>query len=99
MAKKKSEQKTKRRRVTFSLEAPEAGQVKLMGDFNGWHARAHPMNKDENGLWKKTVMLTPGRHEYKFLVDGRWQNDPQNDHVCINSFGTQNSVLIVPRSR
>jgi len=52
MAKKKSEQKTKRRRVTFSLEAPDARQVNLMGDFNRWHAKVHPMKRDENGLQK-----------------------------------------------
>lgn len=99
MAKKKSEQKTKRRRVTFSLEAPGARQVILMGDFNRWDAKVHRMKGDENGVWNKSVMLTPGRYEYKFLVDEGWQTDPQNHHVCINSFGTHNNVLIIPESK
>jgi len=95
MAKKKSEQKTKRRRVTFSLEASEARQVKLMGDFNQWDAKVHPMKRDENGVWNKSVMLTPGRYEYKFLVDGRWRNDPRNEAFSQNCFGTQNNVMSI----
>ena len=95
MAKKKSEQKTKRRRVTFSLEAPDARQVNLMGDFNRWHAKVHPMKRDENGVWKKTVMLTPGRYEYKFLVDGQWRTDPRNEAFSQNCFGTQNNVMTI----
>jgi 1,4-alpha-glucan branching enzyme len=66
-----------------------------MGDFNDWNAKAHPTNKDENGVWKKTVMLFPRRYEYKFLVDGQWQTDPQNDQACFKRFGTRNSILVV----
>lgn len=35
----------KRRRTTFRLNAPSAGQVNLAGDFNGWDGRRHPMRK------------------------------------------------------
>jgi hypothetical protein len=56
------------------------------------------MKKDENGVWKKIVMLTPGRYEYKFLVDGQWRTDPENDQVCFNRFGTRNNIFIVSGS-
>jgi 1,4-alpha-glucan branching enzyme len=92
----KSKEKAKRRRLTLSLEAPGSRQVSLMGDFNNWNAKTHPMKKDESGLWKKTVMLQPGRYEYKFMVDGQWENDPGNDQACFNCFGTHNNVIIVP---
>jgi 1,4-alpha-glucan branching enzyme len=95
MAKAKLEEKVKRRKIIFSLKTSTAHEVILMGDFNDWNAKAHPMNKDENGVWKKTVMLFPGRYEYKFLVDGQWETDPQNDQVCFNRFGTRNSILVV----
>lgn len=93
MSKDKSKQKIKNRRVTFSLEAVEANEVVLTGNFNGWSLKKHRMKKDERGMWNKTVMLSPGIYEYKFLVDGHWTEDPRNHRLCPNCFGTQNSVL------
>jgi 1,4-alpha-glucan branching enzyme len=98
MAKARLKEKAKKRKIIFSLNTAKAKEVILMGDFNGWNAKAHPMKKDENGVWKKIVMLTPGRYEYKFLVDGQWQTDPENDQVCFNRFGTRNNILIVSGS-
>lgn len=98
MLKVNPKQKIKRRKVTFSLEAAEAKEVILMGDFNNWKPEKHSMQRDKNGMWNKAVMLTPGNYEYKFLVDGQWREDPRNDQLCPNDFGTQNSVfnLTVP---
>jgi len=93
--KQKSTERPKRRRMTFSFESPEAEGVILMGDFNNWNAKVHPMKKDKNGVWRKIVMVYPGRYEYKFLVDGHWQLDPQNEDCCMNSFGARNNVLVV----
>jgi 5'-AMP-activated protein kinase regulatory beta subunit len=64
-----------------------------MGDFNNWNPKKHPMQNDGNGIWSKTVVLSPGKYEYKFFVDGKWKKDPQNVKTCLNCFGTQNSVL------
>lgn len=93
MAKTSTTKKPKTRRVTFSIAAPEAGEIFLVGDFNNWAMGKHPMSRDGEGLWKKTVMLPPGIHEYKFLVDGEWREDPKNIQTCPNSFGSLNSVL------
>ncbi len=89
----KSKQKIKRRRVKFSLKSDEAKEVVLMGDFNNWNPKKHSMQSDGEGAWNKTVVLSPGKYEYKFLIDGEWREDPQNDQTCPNSFGTHNSVL------
>jgi len=88
-------QKPKRRRVNFSLDIPGADSVYLTGDFNAWDRRRHPMKKSENGIWKKTLMLFPGRYEYRFLVDSQWTNDPLNPETCPNCFGTLNNVVTV----
>jgi 1,4-alpha-glucan branching enzyme len=95
MSKAKAKEKAERRRATFSLEAPHAKEVAVGGDFNKWNVKTHPMKRDEAGVWKKMLMLSPGRYEYKFLVDGRWRNDPKNDQMCPNCFGTHNNVLII----
>jgi len=96
MSKGKSKQKIKNRRVTFSLEAAEAKEVLLMGDFNDWSPKKHPMRRDENGMWNKAVMLSLGDYEYKFLVDGQWREDPRNNRRCTNCFGTFNNVIRLP---
>ena len=93
MTKIKSKQKVKRRRVTFSFESSDAKEVILMGDFNNWNAKKHPMKIDENGMWNKSVVIPPGRYEYKFLVDRQWKEDPQNKQTCLNCFGTYNNVF------
>jgi len=99
MSKKKQEKKIQKRRITFKLEAPKAKEAILAGDFNSWDVKKHTMKKDAKGRWTKIVTLAPGGYEYKFLIDGEWQNDPNNDQVVHNSFGTLNNQLTVAISR
>ena len=93
---KATKKKSKRQKVEFTLPAEGASEVCLMGDFNKWSQKKHLMKKNGNGLWQKSVFLTPGTYEYKFRVDGRWQNDPNNALTCPNNFGTRNSFVIIP---
>jgi 1,4-alpha-glucan branching enzyme len=103
MLKGKSKQKAhprvnqpiKRQKVTFSFETRIAKDVILVGDFNAWNPKIHPMKMNKIGIWNKAVMIPPGRYEYKFLVDGNWALDPRNDQSSPNCFGTLNSVLQV----
>jgi 1,4-alpha-glucan branching enzyme len=85
----------KKRRLIFSLEAPDANEVILMADFNEWNRKTHPMKKDTNGIWSKIVIIPSGRYEYKYLVDGEWWHDPKNQDVSYNPHGTLNSVITV----
>jgi 1,4-alpha-glucan branching enzyme len=95
MTGKKQGQEIKRQKVTFSLENAEAKEVFLSGDFNNWRPEKHPMRKDKSGKWKKQLMLSPGNYEYKFLVDGQWKEDPENDRLHPNCFGTYNNIINV----
>jgi 1,4-alpha-glucan branching enzyme len=95
MARTKQKNKTEKKRITFKLEAVEAQQATLVGDFNSWDEKKHVMKKDKKGRWTKIVTLAPGRYEYKFLVDGQWHNDPSNDQMVPNTFGTHNNILQV----
>jgi 1,4-alpha-glucan branching enzyme len=98
MTKTRSQKDTKRRKITFALDSSSAKNVILMGDFNNWNPKKHPMKKDGNGVWTKTVMLFPGEYEYKFLVDSQWKEDPQNDQTRLNCFGTYNNVFNLTES-
>jgi 1,4-alpha-glucan branching enzyme len=91
----KSERKPKKRKVTFSLTSPGAKEVILMGDFNQWNPKIHPMKKNKNGVWEKVTFLLPGTYEYRFMVDGQWENDPKNNQTRINQFGTKNNFIDV----
>ena len=101
MSKKRSRQKAsaaqkiKRKKASFSIEAPVANEVILVGDFNKWDPMVHPMKKGGNGFWTKSIMIPPGKYEYKFLIDGDWKEDPGNEQTCPNCFGTLNSILNV----
>jgi 1,4-alpha-glucan branching enzyme len=95
MARKEKKSAPKRRRIEFLLETPDAQQVILMGDFNHWDPKIHPMRKHADGVWRKIVMIFPGRYEYRFWVDGEWYNDPNNLQRCPNCFGSENNVIEV----
>jgi 1,4-alpha-glucan branching enzyme len=90
-----SHQKLKKRRVIFSLTAPNAEQVAVAGAFNSWDETAGRMKRSGPGLWQKIVMLPPGDYEYKFVVDGEWLTDPRNPEIRPNCFDTFNSLLRV----
>ena len=59
--------------VTFILPEPSAKRVTLTGDFNGWSLDATPMKRHEDGHWKTTLDLAPGR--YQVQVHRRWAVD------------------------
>ena len=79
--------------VEFSLVAPDAKEVFLVGDFNNWNGEGYRMKKFKDGICKKKVPLKPGRYEYRFIVDGNWWTDPRANETCPNAFGTQNSII------
>ncbi|MDF1614889.1 isoamylase early set domain-containing protein [Desulfurivibrio dismutans] len=79
----------------FSLMAPDAAEVYVVGDFNDWKNGSDKMRKLKSGLHKKSKKLKPGRYEYRFVVDGQWLNDPACDQRCANPFGGENSVIEV----
>jgi len=83
------------RSVEFVLEMPNALKVILMGDFNQWDPKTKPMRMDQKSVWRETVMISPGRYEYRFWVDGEWYNDPRNSRRCPNCFGSENNVIEV----
>ncbi|OGG43991.1 MAG: hypothetical protein A3F84_15405 [Candidatus Handelsmanbacteria bacterium RIFCSPLOWO2_12_FULL_64_10] len=92
MLRKNSGDRAPKRRISFSLEAPGAKEVSLAGTFNGWEVRS--LKRDGQGVWGASLTLTPGTYEYRFLVDGEWQNDPGAE-VALNPYGTQNCVRVV----
>ena len=54
--------------VLFKVYAPNAHSVKVVGSFNDWDERLHPMASADDGIWRLFVPgLKEGDH-YKFLI-------------------------------
>ena len=79
----------------FKLYAPSAKKVVLAGSFNKWDIKRLSAKKDSKGNWIAKTSLKPGKYEYKFFVDGSWQNDPRCTSCVPNAFGTHNCVVEV----
>ncbi|MDA8163676.1 MAG: isoamylase early set domain-containing protein [Desulfobacteraceae bacterium] len=79
----------------FTVYAPEAREVQLVGDFNDWNGADYKMRRFKDGTWKKKVKLQPGRYEYRFVVDGDWWTDPENPDRQPNAYGSENSVATI----
>ena len=70
-------------RVQFSFKPPAGTEtVALAGTFNGWNPRENLMaGPDSEGLFSTLRTLNKGRHEYKFVLDGKeWVTDPGNPY-------------------
>jgi 1,4-alpha-glucan branching enzyme len=67
--------------VTFRHSpAGPAKSVALVGTFTDWKERPRAMTgPDARGAYSTTIVLGPGSHEYKFLIDGAtFRQDPGN---------------------
>jgi hypothetical protein len=75
---------------------PEAKQVIVTGSFNGWRTADYRM-KRQNEKWIFPIYLKPGKHLYKFIVDGKWIVDPANKLFEDNFNNSFNSVLWIEK--
>ena len=64
----------------------------LSGSFNSWSTERTPLQACDSG-WVVLVKLKPGKYSYKYILDGRWTQDPFNKLTEQNSFGAYNSVV------
>jgi 1,4-alpha-glucan branching enzyme len=78
----------------FSIQAPDAHAVSVAGSFNNWAPQALKCNT--KGVWSVSIPLPPGTHEYRFVVDSEWLEDPINPEKAPSPFGGFNSVCAVP---
>ncbi len=88
-------------KVTFTLPieaAPDASEVRLLGDFNNWSwddAVTLQLNKAE---YTVIIELEAGRrYEFRYLIDSHiWENDwAADDYVPSPYDGIYNSVVLI----
>ena len=84
------------REVPFVVRAKGATEVIVTGDFTQWSREGVRLRKGPNDEWRTVLELRPGEYQYRLVVDGNWQEDPQASQKVPNPYGGQNSVLRVP---
>ncbi|WP_418513409.1 glycogen-binding domain-containing protein [Corallibacter sp.] len=81
--------------ITFNLNGFSAAKnVILAGSFNDWNESDIKMSKTESG-WETTILLSGGKHHYKYIIDGEWIVDPKNPIKEYDNHGNINSVKMV----
>eukprot|EP00250_Pteridium_aquilinum_P004034 c14284_g1_i1 orf=410-1861(+) len=75
---------------------PHGGRrVFLCGSFTRWQDMI-PMSPTEgcSSIFQVICSLTPGYHQFKFVVDGEWSHDDQQ-HVVTDSAGNCSNCILV----
>ena len=81
-------------KVTFRLKGyADAKEVSVAGSFNDWSASSAKM-KRQGDQWIVETIAEPGKHMYKFVIDGQWIIDPANKETEIEN-GYTNSVVVI----
>ncbi|HEY0009175.1 MAG TPA: AAA family ATPase [Tepidisphaeraceae bacterium] len=82
--------------VLFAARFENANRVLIAGDFNNWSPMSSPlMSNGDPSKWITKLPLQPGRYRYRFVVDGQWVTDPNNERTEINEYGEMNNVVEV----
>ena len=85
-----------RKRVRFDISVEPGQEVFVAGTFNNWNPTANPLKDNPgSGHCKATLLIPPGKHEYKFVVNGAWSMDPKCPDCVPDGYGSLNSVLFV----
>src|SRR5436190_2088745 len=56
--------------VAFAVFAPNAQRVSVVGDFNSWNGRRHPMRVRGNGFWEIFMPEAKPGSKYKYEIIG-----------------------------
>jgi hypothetical protein len=82
--------------IHFTLDAPDASSVMLVGSFSGWSVDDRfKLRRVGAERWALSVRLKKDElYTYGFLIDGeRWLADPRAAETVDDGFGGANSLL------
>lgn len=83
----------------FIFFRPQAQQVFVAGDFNGWHETELAMIRGDDGYWRVAVLLPPGDFKFRYRCDGRWFTDFAAFGVEHGPFGWDSIVRVSRKVR
>ncbi|MFG0328694.1 MAG: alpha-amylase family glycosyl hydrolase [Phycisphaerales bacterium] len=83
--------------VTFRVWAPNADEVRVAGEFNGWNSNEPTLVAEGEGYWSLDYRNARVNDEYKYVIKNGsnilWKVDPRTEEV-VNSVG--NGVVFDP---
>jgi cyclomaltodextrinase / maltogenic alpha-amylase / neopullulanase len=81
----------------FNAAGKDITKVQLAGDMNNWQPAQTFLGRKgpKADVFKTTLMLNPGTYSYQYVVDDKWQLDPNNPKTKDNGNGGNNSLLEV----
>lgn len=82
-------------KVTFTVDAQDAQEVSVVGDFNNWDKEEGALKKLKNGTFKGAFNIDlEHSYEFKYLIDGNYENEEEADRFQFNGYsGVENSVI------
>jgi hypothetical protein len=69
----------------------DARRVQLSGSFNNWTTMKGLMTRTDSG-WITDLKLEPGPYAYKYIVNGRWMRDENNNLKEDDGWNDYNSI-------
>lgn len=88
--------RTKEKAVRFEIHAPQDSKVYIAGTFNNWNPTSHPLEyRPDKCAFRAYLLLKEGTYEYKFVVNGVWQEDDKCPERVTDENGNINSVIRV----
>ena len=65
--------------TSFRVWAPNATGVSVVGEFNNWDPQAHPLAREEGGLWATEIKGAVPGHQYQFEITNGDRHFRKND--------------------
>jgi 1,4-alpha-glucan branching enzyme len=85
--------KLKNGKIRFIWPVRDECDIYLVGDFNQWNEKSHPLRRTETENYELELEIPPGKYRFKYLVDGVWWNDPDAEEYAPNPWGSEDSVI------
>lgn len=78
--------------VEFTLRAPDARKVEIMGDFTDW---SPVLMEQEGNLWRVRLPASPGLHRMNVRYDGGAWRAPPVTRIVKDEFGQESGELMI----
>ena len=81
--------------LNFTFTAAPGETVTLSGSFNNWDPFMYEMKEGPAGIYKLTLSLPPGKHQYIFYYRGERWLDPNNPNRAYSREGRAVSQAVI----
>lgn len=85
----------RKKMVKFEFKGESDQEVHVAGTFNDWDPGQLKLKENGDGVYRASLRIPSGRHEYKFVVNGIWCADSHCPDSTPNAHGSINSVVTV----